>query len=232
VCTLPRSLQEFTNDIRNGPVERFAPSVLPLGADCASRDAMRARWTDKFIAEVWNRLNGAANQEPAAEAGVREGDMGLYIETLREVAQPWTHARQTRAGARVLRGARLRDLEQTLADPRTRVIILVAHAATPDLIEFRDDLHSATQVARCFKQARFDGTAELVSCGGGKDLEAQIRAKTGTRIRIISSQRLVWLGFHVAALRLTIRLLKEEQPRTFIDAFSDAWSRLKHKITT
>ncbi len=175
---------------------------------------MRDLWTDDYIREVW-----VAKSKPPS------GHIGLLLDTLQELRQCRSHGSPTLAGVDVREEVCMQSFSRVLVEKQPRVVTLIAHSAG-DLIEFRDRLWPAESVADVFGNVAFAGTIDLTICNCWK-LHDLIRTRLGVAPRIISNRNTAWLGLRIAALRLTIRLLDSRAPISYIDAYSEAWSRIR-----
>ena len=209
---LPLTLDEFTREMRQGPAERFAACHMTEAmSDMDGRpwQVGRTAWTDEDIGSVWEAMH-----EP------HRGDYWLLRGTLDEVAS----SAGTRRGVDVREGVSGDVFTRDVRSTGARVITLVAHWAG-DQIEFRDGLWPVRLVAEAFAPG-FDGTIDLTVCTSSL-LHDAIRRRLGSTPRIIFNRSAAYLSLRIAAYRLAVRLLGELAPISYIDAYSEAWSRIR-----
>jgi pimeloyl-ACP methyl ester carboxylesterase len=114
-------------------------------------------------------------------------------------------------------------IESFLNATKADVVTIVAHSHGGQ-VELRDGMHAPERIA-CGFPIEYSGTIDLSTCSSFR-LHDAIRERCASLPRIITNRRPVSLGIRIAVYRLTIRLLREH-PRPFIDAYAEAWSRLR-----
>lgn len=202
-CGLPLTSEDFTEDARRGPPDRFAPSHLEktVGRSFAKG------WTREHLDGAWGGLNDQ-----------RRGDLALLRTTLTSLS---------RCGVEVHERA---TVDAFLGASKRAVVVLVTHC-TGRSVELRDAMLDAEVLHGAFVERARTGdelVIDLTLCHGDVPHDA-LRRRLGNGPRMSLGLGPAPLGLKAAALLLAIRRLGETE-MDYIEAYSAAWNTIKGRV--
>ena len=202
-ATLPLSEDAFLRDTRADPARRLASTMML--AEYGS-----GPWSDASVRKVWR-----------IKSTPPSGAIYHLLDVLDEVEQ--------HHGIRVFRATAFDTFAEELRSGASQVVSLFAHS-TGTYVEFRDGMRSVDEVANLFTNVDARHLVLDLNACRASSLHDAIRRAIGDRLRIFFQQGPARLSFRANCYRLAIRLLKDIDYRSFLDAYVEAWRRMRSAV--